>query len=369
MLIKLFSFFALLSSCAQLKQMGFQGVKQQRSAFRVVWSKNLDTISNTGNLPIALGGPFIHKDLIYIGDNAGHMKAYNLQTGRLIWSVKEKTSYNASPIVSGDKLLYGDTDGRFYARHHLTGELIYAVDLGASIESRAVVQGGRVFLHTRNHQIFALDFATGKILWFYKKSIPQVITIQGASHPLIYRDKLFIGFADGTLCSFSLEEGSLLWERRIAEGTKFIDVDMAPVAFNNRLYIGTLSNNLHVFSGETGTLLRVIKDKVYHSPTIVDEHLIYLNDRGEIVALDQSDREVVRTNISPNDSLVDIKQWKGGLIVSSTTGHLYFLDKKTFQVLEKQYLGHAHSAIFGPIQVKGNTMAVFSSRNRLYVYR
>ncbi len=370
---KLFSLIIsvfLLPSCSQLKKIGIQGVKKQQSAFRVAWSKNLDTQSNTGNLPIALNAPLIHKNLLYIGDNAGYMRAYNLENGREVWSQKEKTFYHTRPIISGRILLYGDADGRVYARDRLTGRLKYSIDLGASVESQALVYKGRAFFHTRNHQLFALDLETGKILWSYKRSVSQIITLQGASRPLVYEGKLFVGLADGTLCAFSLEEGMLLWERKISEGEKFLDVDMNPVIFNGRLYVGTISGNLHVFNGSTGQLLKVIPEKVHHSPKVIDGRLIYSTDKGELVALNQSEEEVARIQIAPNVPLGTIALWKDALLVSSIKGDIYLLDKTTYSLLEKISLGgHAYSAFFWPIQVEKDTMAVFSSRNRLYVYR
>ena len=360
----------LLLSCSQFKNIGLKGVKENRSAFHLAWSKNLDTQSNTGNLPIALNAPLIHENLLYIGDNSGYMRAYNLKDGREVWHQKEKTFYHTRPVVSGKTLLYGDTNGRVYARNRHTGQLKYSIDLGASVESWPLVYKGRAFFHTRNHQLFSLDLETGKILWSYKRSIPQIITLQGASRPLIYKGKLFIGLADGTLCSFSLEEGALLWERKISQGEKFIDVDMDPVVFNEHIYIGTLSGNLHVFDGHTGQLLKILPDRVHHSPKMVSGHLIYSTNRGEIVALDQSEKEVARNQISPNTPLGTIALWKGSLVVSSLSGNVYLLDKKTYRLLEKFPLGgHTYSAIFWPIQVEKDTMAIFSARNRLYVYR
>ena len=132
----------------------------------------MDPPSNTGNLPIALNAPAIYGKNLYIGDNAGFMRAYSLADGREVWSSRDRNAYHTKPVVSEDVLIYGDIEGRVYARNHLTGELQYAVDLGASIESEVMVHRGRAFFQTRNHQIFALDAKTGKILWSYKRSIP-----------------------------------------------------------------------------------------------------------------------------------------------------------------------------------------------------
>ena len=67
-----FVFLALVfaSSCSTLKQTGFTGIRKagdEKPHFFIVWSKNLDPEFNTGNLPMALNAPLIHKDTFISG--------------------------------------------------------------------------------------------------------------------------------------------------------------------------------------------------------------------------------------------------------------------------------------------------------------
>ena len=346
-----------------------EGPKREEERFSPVWSKNLDPPYSTGNLPIALNGPTIYEGIVYIGDAEGYMRAYKLANGRPLWREKDRGGHHARPTVSGDSLIYGDVDGRVYSRHRLTGKLLYAVDLRASVESEALIHRGRAFFHTRNHQIFALDAASGKILWSYKRSVPMATTLQRVSRPAIHGGKLFVGFADGSVCAFSLEEGILLWERAIGQGEKFVDVDMGPAFFQNHLYIGPLSGNLRVLNPETGQIVRELKDTTARAPIVLDNRLVYLNRNGEIVVLDEGEREVQRVKITHGDIPIHLAPWQGGLVVSSLRGNLYFLHRQTLRPLETLSLGHSHSAIFGPLAVEGEYLAILSSRGRLYVYR
>ena len=359
------SWAILLTSCGVMPT----GVRERPRHFSVAWSKNLDPPYSTGNLPIALNGPTIYEGVLFVGDSMGYMRAFRLRDGRPLWIQRDRDGHHARPTVSGDDLIYGGVDGRVYARHRLTGELRYAVDLGASVESEALIYKGRAFFHTRNHQIFALDVATGKILWSYKRSIPMTTTLQRASRPSVYRGRLFVGLADGSVCSFSLEEGILLWERSLGLGEKFVDVDMEPVFFQGHLYIGPLSGNLRVINAETGQIVRELKDTLARAPKVLDNHLFYLNTEGEVVALDEGEKEVRRVKIADGDILANIIPWRGGLVVSSLRGNLYFLDPQSLRPLETIFLGHAHSAIFGPLSVEKEYLALLSSRGRLYVYR
>src|SRR5690606_9929908 len=117
-------------------------------------------------------------------------------------------------------------EGRVFARHYLTGQLKYAVDLGASVETEGAVYKGRILFQLRNHQIFALDALTGKILWGHKRSVPFMTTLQRASTPAFVDNKVIVGMADGVVVALSLDDGSLLWERKIGTAAKFVDVDV-----------------------------------------------------------------------------------------------------------------------------------------------
>ena len=358
-----------LASCARLGDLAPTGVREAPSRLRLVWAKDLDPPSRTGNLPIALNAPLVHGGVLYIGDNAGLMRAFRLSDGRELWSERDGEGYHAGPAVSGDALVYGDAAGRVRARHRGTGALKYAVDLGASVESEPLVHRGRFFVHTRNHQIVALDVETGKILWSYRRSVPLLTTLQGASRPVVHGTRLFAGFADGTLAALSVEDGSLLWERKIARGEKFVDVDMAPVVFGDRLYAGLSEGDLHVFDPGSGRLLATIPDRVARSPEPLGDRLAYTTASGDLVLLDRRGEEAGRAVVSKDEALGHVAAWGDAIVVSSVRGRLFLLDGETLRVLEDRSLGHEYSAVFGRLGVEGGRLAVFSSRNRLYVFQ
>ena len=144
---------------------------------------------------------------------------------------------------------------------------------------------------------------------------------------------------------------------------------MEPVVFGGRLYVGSPSGDLHVFNADTGNIVKTIKDKVGRSPRVIDQKLVYTTIEGKVVILDGSGRETKRIELSGAGYLGSAVAWNDGIVVPSIGGTLYLLDKKTYRLLDERFLGHAYSALFGSLAVGGGTLAVFSSRNRLYVYR
>ncbi|MCO4793504.1 MAG: PQQ-binding-like beta-propeller repeat protein [Bacteriovoracaceae bacterium] len=363
--------FLLLSGCSVLtsvnEALDIKAPKNPKANFHPVWIKNLDPQHETGNLPIALNSPLIHEGIVYVGENTGKMMAFDLSNGRKVWEQKDNGAYHSKPVPYKKQIIYGTIEGRVFSRHYLTGKIKYSVDLDASIESPPVIYKGRMFFHLRNHKIFCLDVSTGKILWAYKRSVPYLTTLQRVSTPTVSRNRLFVGFADGYVASFGVEDGILLWEKKIANGTKFVDIDMRPVIRGKRLYVSSLSSQLNVLNVQTGALLQTIPLTPSRSPLLTKGGLVIGTLDGELVLLNKGLKEVFKKKIS-KESISSIKSWKKHFVVTTSGKSVFFVDKASFKVVEKFDLGHSTSAVFGDAQVNEDKLAFLSSRNRLYVF-
>ncbi|MDD0853252.1 PQQ-binding-like beta-propeller repeat protein [Halobacteriovorax sp. GB3] len=343
-------------------------VKDDLGAFHVSWTKNLDPVYETGNLPISLNSPLIHGELLYLGDASGTMSAYNLSNGRIVWKTKDNGAYFSRPVVFNDNLVYGNVQGRLYSRNLMTGKLDYEVDLGASVETRPFIHKGRLFAQTRDHKIFSLDAKTGKVLWAYKRSVPFLTTLQRASRPVVIDNKLFVGFADGSIVAFGPEDGVVLWEKRIATGTKFVDVDTDPVLFNGHLIVGSITGDLVVLSPEYGQVLRRLPYSISREVYVDGKNLVVLTSNGEVVLLDEFYNEKKKLSVS-KEALSSLVKWKGGYAISSVGKKLYYVKSDLLKVEQTYSLGSEYSAIFGELVQADERLAAFSSRNRLYVFK
>ena len=378
--LTLLGVFFTLSACSRLdlKSLSLKGWGQKwptkapqktaQATFKPIWIKNHDPQYETGNLPVGLQSPLVHGGLVYIGHNAGEMRAYELETGRLVWKAQDKGEYHGGPILLGDYITYGTTEGRVYTRHRLSGELIWNVDLGASIESRATLSGGRLFFHVRNHKIFCLDARTGKILWAYKRSIPFITSLQRVSRPLVLGNRLYVGFADGVVAAFSVEEGVPLWETKIVSGTKFIDADLGPLRLNRRqILVGSPSGPLVILDRRNGKIKRKLKYAPTRRPLVSKKHFVLGTSQGEVILFDKNLRKKASRKLS-EVAIASMALWKGGLVASTVDGHLYYMDLKNLKMSSSLHFGHQNSAVFGDLAVKEGKLVAYSSRNRLYVF-
>lgn len=373
--MKLLCCFVLLSlftSCAFVKRHkeSFipKAVKPENKVFKVQWARNLDPEYDTGNLPIGLSSAFMYSNLLFIGDLKGKMTAHNLEDGREVWIQNDQDELGAIAGLYKDSLIYGSYNGRVIARHYLTGELKATVDLGSPVESTPVIHKDRIIFHVRNHQIFCLDAMTLKILWSYRRSVPFTTTLQRVSDALPIDNKLIIGFADGDLVALSLEDGNLLWERKLATGAKFIDVDATPVLFNDKLFVGSVAGALSIVNPDSGMVERTLDLSVSRSPLVVDKELFIGTSSGDIAVMDSSG-EITRQVKLTKSGISSLLEWKGQVVVATLSGEVFYVNKKTLEIMEKFDLGSRLSSVLGVLSVQGDYLALFSSRNRLYVFR
>lgn len=356
---------AFLFGCSKLP---LSAPEKKTDFFKVAWAKNLDPEYVSGNLPIGTGAARIHKDIVYMGSMNGVMSAYDLESGRVLWSKKEKTPLGGPVEFFKDHVAYGGLSGRFFVRHYLTGELKYAIDLGAPVESAPHFQNDRILVYLRGHQIVHMDAETGKILWVYKRAVPVTTTLQRTTRPLVLGSKIVVGFADGFIGALSRDEGLLLWETKIVDQSKFIDVDLNPILAGGSIITGSPSGDLKAINPDNGAISRSYGISVQAHPVLKGEQLLLGTNDGDVVLMSLSGEILKKVNIS-KQPVSAVGWWKENLIAASFDGKIRAIDPLTLKVVDEFAMGYDYSAVYSDLVFTEDYMAVYSSRNRLYLFQ
>lgn len=344
-----------------------QAPEKKTNFFRVAWAKNLDTEYVSGNLAIGVGAPRIFNDIVYMGSMSGVMSAYDLETGRVLWSHNENTPLGGPVEFFNDHVAYGGLNGRLFVRHYLSGELKYAIDLGGPIESAPYYYDGRMLVYLRGHQIVHLDAETGKVLWAYKRAVPITTTLQRTTRPLVLGNKIIVGFADGFVGALSRDEGLILWETRIADQSKFFDVDLNPVLAGGVVITGSPSGDLKAINPDNGAVSRSYGVSVMAHPVLRNDQLILGTNDGEIILMSLNGEILKRVQVS-DQPVSAVTWWKDNLVAASFDGKIRAVDPLTLKIVGEFAMGYDFSAVFSDLVVSGDSMAVYSSRNRLYLF-
>ena len=346
----------------------------------MLWSKNLDMASDSGNLPIGLSAPVIFDGVVYAGDQAGVMRAYELENGREIWRVDDQADFHSKPVVYNQKLIYGTSKGRLFARNLKRGtELFYSIDLGSAIESNLTIYKDKLLVQLRNHQVFCLDAETGKTIWAFKKSVSFLTTIQKASQPIVRDNKVYVGFADGTLSVLSLEEGLLQSETKISYASKFVDVDMEPVLIEKNLIVAPYYGPVHLLSADSLKIIKKAEFSSLRAPVLSNhsiknkqntqvESLFFGTTDGELIETDKNLNLISRKPIT-NGPITEMIHIQNRIILANNKGDIFTYNLNSNMVDKVFSMGHSYSNIFNKMSVEDQSFALISSRNRLYVFK
>lgn len=362
--MKYFFLLLLIVSCGSMRP---TAPEKPVDFFRVLWSKNLDPDYVSGNLPIGVGAPRIFNDIVYMGSMDGVMKAYDLESGRVLWSQNDKTPLGGPVEFFKDHVAYGGLNGRLFVRHYLTGELKYAIDLGAPIESAPYFNNDRLLVYLRGHQLVHLDAETGKILWVYKRAVPVTTTLQRTTRPLVLGNKIIVGFADGFVGALSRDEGLIIWETKIADQSKFVDVDLNPVLAGGVIITGSPSGELKAINPDNGAISRSYGVSVMAHPVLRNDQLVLGTNDGEIVLMSLNGDILKKARIS-DQPVSAVSWWKENLVAASFDGKIRAIDPLTMKVIDEFAMGYEYSAVFSDLVVNEDYLAVYTSRNRLYLF-
>jgi outer membrane protein assembly factor BamB len=356
----------LLFSCSAFKpkKVNVNNGKQ----LKMLWARELNRNFESGNVPVALVSPQISEDYLYVGEANGKFRSYDIESGRLMWKFDDKKPLGSQPVRFKDQIIYGSASGRLFSRHHLTGELKYVIDLGQPIETSPLVHKGRVFLHMRNHTLMSLDAGTGKILWRYKRAVPFTTTLQRAAPPIAVESKIIVGFADGHLAAFSMNDGVLRWETQLGRGPKFIDVDVKPLYYRGKLWVGPAVGPLSIINPNNGLVQRSVDIPVAADPIVYQSEVFVGGADGTIYVLNQNGTIQRTKNVSAK-GVSSIAGHKNRLVVATYEGDIKLLDSKSLITFDTFNLGTETSAVFGNILSYDDLFAFVTSRSRLYVFK
>lgn len=362
-----FLLLLLVLGCARFKELEVSAPKRPDPFFKVRWAKNFDSTYRPGNLPLTYGGASMSEDTVFAGALDGTMHAIDAENGRVLWKFAETTPIAAPGLVHEDHLYYGTQGGRLFVRHQTSGELKYSIDLGAPIEAAPVFHEGRLIIYLRGHQIICLDAKTGKIIWSYRRAVPVTVTLQRTTRPVVVGSHVIVGFADGFAGALSLQEGTLVWDKKIVETQKFVDVDLNPLVIDNLVLMGAPFGELRALDPKDGTVKRQYTLGSMSHPLLRGQFVVLGTANGEVIFMGLEGKVIKQASVSKH-SINQVWWWKDHLVVSTFGNELLALDPLSFEVVDRFYLGHEQSAVFGDVAQSPSGLGILTSRNRLFFF-
>lgn len=203
--------------------------------------------------------PVIAGDSIVTTDIKGTIIAINRSDGKKLWEVKlgERVSAGMGVSANGKMIFVGTYDANIIALNVEDGSEVWRQTVSSEVLSAPRSNAAIVVVQTLDDKLFALDLATGKQLWEYEASSPP-LTVRGTATPVITRDAVYAGFANGKVYALEAEDGLLEWDQRVAipqgrgDFERMVDVDSSPMLVNEILFCASFQGQIVAFSRSTG---------------------------------------------------------------------------------------------------------------------
>lgn len=234
------------------------------SLYSVAW--RLPLLQANGTSPIEEGGVAVDHDsgLAVCGTRDGWLHAIR-RDGTRAWEFRAGGAFPAAPTIDGDTVYAGSSDGRVYALSLVDGKQRWSYDAREEMGTHPAVAGGTVFVMSLQDTLVALDARTGEWKWLHRREargIDRGFTIRGAANALVRGTTVFGAYSDGYVAALEAANGQVRWERSVAPGGDYTDVDGLWLE-GNRLFAAAYSGALLALDADTGAPVWT-----FHAPLI-----------------------------------------------------------------------------------------------------
>jgi outer membrane protein assembly factor BamB len=293
-----------------------------------------------GDRPNEFSNAFLHQDTLVFGSRSAGLVALYPTINQQRWVLPISNGVVSELTIDRGAIFFGGGDGFLYSVDFETGRVNWRYDVRNPVLSRPTVSAGRVFVTSSDDTVYAFDAGTGKWLWHYRRRSSQSASIFGASAPVVDGNEVIAGLSDGFLVALSLQDGTLKWERKLHQGSKFTDVDADPVLDSGTIYVPSYDGALYAVNRQSGTVLWRF-DSGASKPVSIEGSRIYLpSSDGNIYALQKESAKVLWKFELDSGSPTRIIVTDRYVIVGSTHQYLYVLDKNNGQGLYRYNVGH-----------------------------
>lgn len=242
--------------------------------------------------------PVIHGDKIFMIRPSGVLTAYNLNSKEKIYKKrvfpKKYFSDYLDPKISfsNDRIFAIAGINKVVAINPSNGRVVWSKQI-LSIPTSAIVSDGKnIYFSTNDNKTYALNFEDGKIEWI-SSSFAQETAIIGSAKPIIYGNKLIIGYSNGEVNCLNKENGETLWTQNLnlnkAVNSNFYlnDVDATPRIKNNILFVSGNGGLMMAISINNGKYIWKKRIAAISDFWLASDFIFILNNDNKLIALSQ----------------------------------------------------------------------------------
>ncbi len=332
--------------------------------------------------------PTVVDGVLYADSTDGKLAAMDATSGKRLWTKSSRThgwfgwgdkkrqdaNYAGGPVVSGDLLAVGTLDGHVYGVNAKDGSPRWEAALDTQVLTSPVIVGDDVVVRGSNGRIYSLDGATGERRWVYDQGTVPLLSVRGNGPLLVANGVVFLGSDDGLLVALRLDNGTKLWEQRLASGEgrteidRLSDADGSVLLDGNTLYAAAYHGNLVAVDGPSGRPMWSHPFSTYTSLAIKYNSIFGVDDQSRVWAFDKSGGADMWKNASLEH------RWLTGpavqdnyVVVGDVEGYVHWLQIGDGALAARERL--SKEAIRAQPLVVGDVVYVEDVKGRIGAYR
>lgn len=265
--------------------------------------------------------PGYHRNVVYVGDEEGVFHAVDAATGKKRWTFETRGEITAGANFAGDSVLIGSYDSTLYCLS-TEGKLQWKVKTEGPVNGSPTVAGKFTFVAGCDSQLRVIDLDKGIEV--------RAIDLggQAAATPAVIGDRLYVGTMSNQMLAIDWKKGKQLWSfEDEEEGQAFF----ASAAVTDKLVIvGSRGRRVHAFKRDDGKPAWTFptRNKVDASPVVVGQRVYAPSNDGKLYVLElQTGKEIQKLELG-RSMVASPAVAEGLLVIGTTDGLLYCLGSK-----------------------------------------
>ena len=336
-----------------------------------LWSKRVGKGADEHYLKLT---PAVLGPHLYVADRYGRLAAADLESGEIIWEVRDKNlQYTGGPGAGDGLALMGTGDARVIAREAGTGKLRWVAKVSSEILAAPQAAGGIVVVRTADGKLYGLNSQSGAQIWIYDRTVPT-LTLRGNAAPVIHDDVVFAGFDNGRLVALRLATGKLIWESRLAipsgrsDLERMVDVDGDPIIVGDTVYAASFQGGVAAVSVFDGQIEWTRDISTYAELAVGDDRVYITDEYGSVWALDRHTGASIWKQEGLSHRLVSGPSFFSGyIVVGDFEGYMHWLDAGTGDFALRVQIDKER--IIAPAINAGKVLLSYSAGGRLQAMR
>jgi len=245
---------------------------------QVQWEVKLDS-------PI-VSGPTKDGDRIFVGTSKGQLIAVSSSTGQYLWQTQLSSEVMSRAVVADRKIFTRTVDGKLYALNAKNGNIEWVAEhqmpnLSLRGSPQVLYSDGKVFVGWESGSVQALSAKSGSLLWETRVAVPSGRTdlermVDVQSNLVLKDGRLYVLGFHGKFASINPENGNFYFVKEVSGFRNFVVDDKA-------IYLVDETGTLYSFDLISGSMLwkqKAFKNRLVGDLSLANNDLLVVDGWG-----------------------------------------------------------------------------------------